>query len=201
MVDTLRKIMDLRQDPAPQASNPRQEAMSHIHTVLNEGGAQGVTVGHAVAAAIEGIRYGAGEHGARDVHRVFMDPALTNAYLTPLNSPYAQMAHRQIAQAEFNYWDQQNRQNPTRGTQVAVSFDVDQRVQLQSNIGRLVQAGQSFTQHLANEQPFSTGNENPAALYAGMHLPPGSSQPRASQQSAGSPPPAAPAPAAKGPRR
>ncbi|MCL6667985.1 hypothetical protein [Streptomyces panaciradicis] len=200
-MDTLRKIMDLRQDPAPQASNPRQEAMSHIHTVLNQGGAQGVTVGHAVAAAIEGIHYGAGEHGARDVHTVFMDPALTDAYLTPLNSEHAPEAHRQIAEAEFNYWDQQNRQNPTRGTQVAVSFDVDHRVQLQSNIGRLVQAGQSFTQHLANEQPFSTGNENPVALYAGM-LPPGSSQPRASQQGSASTQPATtPAPAPKGRRR
>ncbi|ALV38057.1 hypothetical protein [Streptomyces sp. CdTB01] len=175
--------------------------MTHIHGVLNQGGAQGVTVGHAVAAAIEGIRYGAGEHGARDVHTVFMDPALTNAYLTPLNSPYAEMAHRQIATAEHQYWTRQNMENPTRGTQVAVSFDVEQRVRLQSNIGRLVQAGQSFSHHLANGQTFSTGTENPAAMYASMYPQPGSSQPRAGQPSASSPPPAAPAPAAKGPRR
>lgn len=196
------KIMDLRSDPAPQASKPREDSMSHIHGVLNQQGVQEFTVGHAVAAAIEGIRYGAGEHGARDVHKVFTDPALTSAYLTPLDSPKAEAAHRKIAHAEYEYWREQHAQQPSAATQAAVSFSVDRRVELQSQIGRWAQLGQSFTQHLESEQNFSGGAANPVAQYANMHLPPGPAQPKANQGAVNSAPQAtAPAPAPKGPRR
>ncbi|MFJ5261810.1 hypothetical protein ACIQAC_15255 [Streptomyces sp. NPDC088387] len=201
-MDTLKKILALNADPAPQTNNPRQESMSHIHGVLNQRGVQELTVGHAVAAAIEGIRYGAGERGARDVHTVFTNPELTNAYLTPLNSPHAEAAHRQIAHAEFTYWQQQHARQPSEATRAAVSFDVENRVALQSQIGSLVQTGRSFTEYLSREENFTSGTGNPVAQYANRHLPTGSAQSPANQGAAG---PAAhapsPAPTPKGPRR
>ncbi|MFI8305285.1 hypothetical protein ACIF80_17930 [Streptomyces sp. NPDC085927] len=200
-MDTLRKIQSLNSDPVPPAGNPRQESMRHIHQVLNQGGGTaGVTVGHAVAAAIEGIRYGAGEHGAREVDTVFKDPSLTNAYLTPLNSPYAEQAHRQIAQAEFNYWSREAAQNPSAATQAALSFGVGERVQLQKRIGQLVEMGSSFTQNLANEQNPSNGAGNSVAQYANMYLPSGPAQPnagRTSDNAAPWKPPTAPGPSTR----
>ncbi|MER6108463.1 hypothetical protein [Streptomyces hirsutus] len=171
--------------------------MRHIHGVLNEAGPpQQVTVGHAVAAAIEGIRYGAGEHGARSVHTVFMDRSLDAAYQTPINSPNAPQAHRQIAQAEFNYWQREAAQNPTAATNAALSFSVEQRVQLQSRIGQMVQTGQSFTANLEREQLSSSSGQNPVAAYANNYLPSGTpSQSPASSAPAvqGTPNPSAPA--------
>ncbi|MFG2310883.1 hypothetical protein ACGFS9_19740 [Streptomyces sp. NPDC048566] len=201
-MDTLRKIQSLRADPEPDESTPRATAMSYIHGLLNQAPSQDLTVGHAVAAAIEGIRFGAGEHGARDVHTVFMDPDLTSAYLTPLGSADAPAAHERIASAEYAYWHEQNRQNPSVATEAALSFSVADRVQLQSRIGRLVQMGSSFTQNLEGEQTFSTGNL--VASHVNAHLPSGSAQPgasRSAQNSSARTTPAASAPAAPPARR
>jgi hypothetical protein len=181
-MDTLRSIQSLNADPAAPG-NPRWSAASHIHGVLNQQGPpQQVTVGHAVAAAIEGIRSIAGENGARRVDTVFTDRSLDNAYKTPLNSPNAHAAHEQIATAELRYWQQEAAQSPSAATDAALRFGVQQRVQMQTRLGQLVQVGQSFTDYLQQQQTSSTG-QNPYAATANNYLPSGTVQSSTSSNS------------------
>ncbi|WP_159774630.1 eCIS core domain-containing protein [Streptomyces sp. HM190] len=128
-------IFGLRRDEVAPGT-PRQKAAQYIRDMLKEQGLEGKdTVGSSVADAIDGIRTVAGEHGARDIHTVFMRPEMAELYAIPNNDPRAKEAHEKIAEQELAYWRAQHQAKPTRGTQIAIGVDVKTRAGLQRTVG------------------------------------------------------------------
>jgi hypothetical protein len=128
-------LFALRRDEAAPGA-PRQQAVKHIRDLLKDKGLEGEdTVGARVADSIDGIKTVAGEHGSREIHRVFMDPKLAELYAIPNNDPRAPEAHKRIAAAELEYWNAEHRKDPSAGTKIATDVDLATRARLQQNVG------------------------------------------------------------------
>ncbi|MGP3923673.1 hypothetical protein [Streptomyces sp. 8N616] len=182
MYDAAKKLM--ADEPSPH--NARAESQRHIQEVIRAAGMEDqATVGQGVAAAIATIQATAQEKGARDVDTVFKDPALKDLYTRPAHD---EDAHRTIARAEYTYWQQQHAKDPSPATEAAVSFDVESRVRLQRNFGRLSEAAGTFTRAFEQQQTFA----QPQNLAAGYTSSPAPGQ----SSSSAAAPPAAPESAA-----
>ncbi|WP_406145101.1 DUF4157 domain-containing protein [Streptomyces sp. NBC_01012] len=147
-------LFSLRSDTvAPGA--PRQKAIQHIRGVLKEEGLEGQdTVGARVADAIDGIKTVAGEHGSREIDKVFANPAFKELYKIPNDDPRAKAAHKAIAEQEYAYWSAEHAKSPSEGTRVATSVDVATRVGLQQRVGATTQYmrqfGNAFNKEMGN---------------------------------------------------
>ncbi|WP_326807889.1 hypothetical protein OHB04_19235 [Streptomyces sp. NBC_01775] len=161
-MDSLSKVLGLR-NMAESPGQPRARAIQHIQGVLRDNNVPSdqTTVGDAIVASISTIQLAAGERGAEDVDRCFRSEALKNAYLTPINSPYAREAHEFIASRESAFWADKARTNPTQGNLDAASFTVAQRVQFQEAFGRINDVTRENLRHYQQQQTFAQYSNAP----------------------------------------
>ncbi|MFJ3176768.1 hypothetical protein ACIPJK_39610 [Streptomyces roseus] len=133
--DVLR--MRLR-DKAPVGRTPRADTIDHLKKVATEHPnphPDQPRVIDGVSASLSAIKATAGEYGARTIDTVFKDPSILDDLLRP-NSDRA--AHGRIAEAERNYWLQQDRQQSTAGTKAALNASVQDRIAIQQGMGDLL---------------------------------------------------------------
>ncbi|MDQ0808409.1 hypothetical protein QFZ63_000123 [Streptomyces sp. B3I7] len=168
------QILKIRKDDLPESGRqPRRESMEHIATVLKQEDLQGrETVGSGVRNSIEAIWTVAGEHGARDVHKVLTDPELSPLYKLPANDPGARAAHAIIAAKELEYWTQQHQIRPSVGTTLATALPAATRAGIQERMGSVGTTADRFVRHAASlGDQFGHGHYFPSSTR--KHSPPG----------------------------
>ncbi|MFJ2257223.1 hypothetical protein ACIOKD_02575 [Streptomyces sp. NPDC087844] len=154
MAQAVQATVRLRGEAPGGPGQPRRESAQHIDDTLRRNGAYGEpTVGRDVSEAIKGIRAVAGEGGSHSVQKAFIDPRLTEAYLTKTSDrPAARAAHRMVAGGETQYWEPEHSQRPSAGTRAATSVHLDTRVRLQEFVGAATGIAESAHRHSAGEQ-------------------------------------------------
>ncbi|MGW6016056.1 hypothetical protein [Streptomyces sp. NPDC055210] len=156
----------MRRDSTP-AGTPRQNTRLYIASLLIANRAETAnTVGRSVALSIESIQAIAGEIGAREIDRVFMQESMNAYYLTREDSPDASAAHLAIAQAEYRAWKEYDKMHSTPGSEIAVSYTPEMRVKVQMRMGALAQTMQDFYKAgVTSFDPAGTGFDPQVAMY------------------------------------